>query len=112
MDFPRASDRSRPAQCEIGDQSFGTRRCQSSPYAAAKGETRVEHDEGSTNREKRHEETTVFRAVAARVNYLARQYVRHHETVLKDVAAGRRRLEEHEKSESVLRWKATSWVSV
>ena len=26
MEFPRALDRSRPAPCERGDQSFGTRR--------------------------------------------------------------------------------------
>ena len=37
-------------------------------------------------------------------------YVRHRETFLKDVSAGRTRPEEHEESGSVPRWKATSWV--
>ena len=67
------------------------------PGAAAKGETRVEDNEDSTDPELGHEETTKFRAVAARLNYLserpARHYVRHHEAVLKDVSAGRTRLE-------------------
>ena len=37
----------------------------------------------------------------------ARYYVRHYEAVLKDVSAGRTRLEGHEESGSVPRWKAT-----
>ena len=34
----RGLDRSRPAPCERGDQSFGTRRCQSSPFAWSSGQ--------------------------------------------------------------------------
>ena len=68
-----ASDRSRPAPRERGDQSFGTRRCQSSPYAGSSGQgnTRVEDNEGSTGPEQGCEETTMFRSVAARLNYLS-----------------------------------------
>ena len=80
------------------------------PGLAAKGETRVEDNEDSTDPELGHEETTMFRAVAARLNHF--DYVRHHEAVLQDVSAGRTRLEEQEESGTVSRWKATSWVSV
>ena len=38
---------------------------------AAKGETRVEDNEDSTEPELGHEETTMFRAVAKRLNYLS-----------------------------------------
>ena len=38
---------------------------------AAKGETRIEHNEGSIDPELCHVETTMFRAVAARLNYLS-----------------------------------------
>ena len=41
------------------------------PGAAAKGETRVEDNEDSTDPELGHEETTMFRAVA-RLNYLSK----------------------------------------
>ena len=41
------------------------------PGAAAKGETRVEDNEGNTDPELKHEETTMFRAVAARPNCLS-----------------------------------------
>ena len=64
----------------------------------AKGETRVKDDEGSISPELGPEETTMFRAVAARLKYLwpdARQYVRQHETVLKDVSVGRTRPEKN-----------------
>ena len=52
----------------IGDQSFGTRRCQSSPCARSSGQGRdqVEENEGSVDPDLAHEETTMFRAVAAR----------------------------------------------
>ena len=43
---------------------------------------------------------------------LAGYNVGHHEAVLKDVSAGRTRLEEHEESGTASRWKATGWVSV
>ena len=62
------------------------------PGVAAKGETRVEDNEDNTDPELGREETTMFRARPAR------HYVRHHEAVLKDVSAGRTRLEEHEES--------------
>ena len=63
------------------------------------------------------EEVTTLCAVAARPNCLAQDRpalpdVRHHESVLKDVLAGRSRLEEHEESDLIPRWKATSWVSL
>ena len=70
------------------------------PGVAAKEETRVKDNEVTTEPELGHEETTMFRAVA------------DHETVLKDVSAGRTRPKEHEESGSVPRWKATGWVSV
>ena len=41
------------------------------PGVAAKGETRVEDNEDSTDTELGREETTMFRAVAARLNYLS-----------------------------------------
>ena len=41
------------------------------PGVLAKGETRVEGNGGSIDRELGHEETTMFRAVAARLNYLS-----------------------------------------
>ena len=41
------------------------------PGVAAKGETRVEHIEESTDPELGREETTIFRAVAARLNFLS-----------------------------------------
>ena len=41
------------------------------PGVAAKGETRVEDNEDSTDPELGREETTMFRAVAARLNYLS-----------------------------------------
>ena len=41
------------------------------PGAAAKEETRVEDNEGSTGPELGREETTMFRAVAARLNFLS-----------------------------------------
>ena len=41
------------------------------PRVAAKGETRVEDNEGSPDPELGHEETTMFRAVAARLNHLS-----------------------------------------
>ena len=41
------------------------------PGVAAKGETRVEDNEDSIDPELGHEETTMFRAVAARLNYLS-----------------------------------------
>ena len=51
------------------------------PGVAAQGETRVEDNEGSIDPEFGQEETTMFRAVAARLNYLCpsptRHYVRH-----------------------------------
>ena len=73
MEFSRAVDRSRPAPCERGDQSFGTRRCESSPNAGSSGPGRdqVKDNEGSTDPELEHEETTKFRAVAARLNNLS-----------------------------------------
>ena len=78
----------------------------------AKGETRIEDNEGSIDPELGQEKTTMFRAVAARLNYLSqdrpRHYVCHYEAVLKDVSAGRTRFEEHEESGSVPRRKATS----
>ena len=42
------------------------------PGVAATGETSVEDNEGSTEPELVQEETTMFRAVAARLNYLSR----------------------------------------
>ena len=68
MEFSRFLDRSRPAPCERGDQSFGTRRCQSSPCARSSGQggDQVEENEGSVDPDLAHEETTMFRAVAAR----------------------------------------------
>ena len=73
MEFWKALDRSRPAPCERGDQSFGTRRCQSSPYAriGSQGRDQGHDDDGSTEPELGHEETTMFRAVAARLNNLS-----------------------------------------
>ena len=41
------------------------------PGVAAKGKTRVEDNEGTIDPEWEHEETTMFRAVAARLNYLS-----------------------------------------
>ena len=41
------------------------------PEVAAKGETRAEDNEGSTDPELGREETTMFRAVAARLNHLS-----------------------------------------
>ena len=41
------------------------------PGVAAKGETRAEDNEESTDPELGQEETTMFRAVAARLNYLS-----------------------------------------
>ena len=41
------------------------------PGAAAKGKTRTEDNEGSIDPELGQEETTMFRAVAARLNYLS-----------------------------------------
>ena len=41
------------------------------PGVAAKGETRVEDNEDSTDPELGREETTMFRAVVARLNYLS-----------------------------------------
>ena len=41
------------------------------PGLVAKGETRVEDNEGSINPEFGHEETTMIRAVAARLNFLS-----------------------------------------
>ena len=41
------------------------------PGVAAKGETRVEDNEDSTDPELAREETTMFRAVAARLNFLS-----------------------------------------
>ena len=73
MEFPRALDRSRPAPCERGDQSFGTRRCQFSSNARSGGHERDQRkdNEGSIDPELGHDETTMFRAVAARLNYLS-----------------------------------------
>ena len=85
------------------------------PGVTAKGETRVKDYEGSIDPELGPEEITMFRAVAARPNYLlpdARQYVRQHETVLTDVSAGRTIPEKHEQSWQILRWRTTSWVCV
>ena len=42
------------------------------PGVAAKGETRVEDTEGSIDPELVHEETAMFRADAARLNYLSK----------------------------------------
>ena len=66
MEFSRALDGSRPPPCERGDKSFGTRWCQSSPYARCSnqgGDQRRSH----TDPELEHEETNTFRAVAARL---------------------------------------------
>ena len=41
------------------------------PGVVAKGQTMVEDNEGSIDSELGHEETTMFRAVAARLNYLS-----------------------------------------
>ena len=73
MEFPRALGRSRPASCARSDQGSGTRRRQSSQYArsSSQGETRVEDNEGSIDPELGQEETTMFRAVAAKLNYLS-----------------------------------------
>ena len=56
-----------------GDQSFGLEGASPAPTpgVAAKGETRVEDNEDSTDTELGQEETTMFRAVAARVNHLS-----------------------------------------
>ena len=72
MEFPRVSDRNRIAPCERGNQSFGTRRCQSSLYvrSAAKEETKVEDSEDSIDSELEHGETTMFLR-RARLNYLS-----------------------------------------
>ena len=45
-----------------------------SPGVSAKGETRVEDNESSIDPELGQEETTVFRAVAARLNYLSQDW--------------------------------------
>ena len=73
MEFPRALDRSRPAPSERGDQSCGTRKCQSCPYAKSGGQEQDQRKdkEGSIDPELGHDETTMFRAVAARLNYLS-----------------------------------------
>ena len=42
----------------------------------------------------------------------ARHYVRDHKVLLDDVSARHTRPEEHEESGSILRWKATGWMSV
>ena len=44
------------------------------PGAVAKGETRIEDNEGSINPELGQEETNMFRAVAARLNYLVQDW--------------------------------------
>ena len=71
---------------------------------------------GSVDLEKGREGTTMFRAVAARLNYSSQdrpdRTFATMKAVLKDVSAGRTRQEEHEESGSVPRWKATGWVSV
>ena len=82
----------------------------STPGVAAKGETRVEDNEDSTEPELGHVpcgrgEAELF------VPRPARHHVRHREAVLKDVSAGRTRLEELEETGTVSRWKATSGVS-
>ena len=68
----------------------------STTEVTANGETRVKDDEGSIDPELGPEEITMFRAVAVRLHCLspdARQHVRQHETVPKDVSVGRTRLE-------------------
>ena len=86
------------------------------PGVAAKEETRVEDNEDSTDPELGREETTSVPCGRGEAELLvpisARHDVRHHEAVLKDVSAGRTRLEEHGESGTVSRWKATGWVSV
>ena len=80
------------------------------PGVAVKGETRIEDNEGSIDPELWHEETTVFRAVAAWLNFLSQDRpditFYHHDSALKDVSAGHTRPEEHEESGSVPRRKA------
>ena len=44
------------------------------PGVVAKGETRVEDNDGSIDPELGHDETTMFRAVAARLNYLSQDW--------------------------------------
>ena len=66
----------------------------------------AKEDQGQRERGQRRGEAELF------VPRTARHCVRHHEPVLKDVSAGRTRLEEHEESGTVSRWKAAGWVSV
>ena len=118
MEFPRALDRSRPAPCEGGDQVINALGLEGAsqdptPGVVAKGETRVEDNDGSIDPELEQEETTIVPCGRGEaelfVPRLARHYVCHYEAVLKDVSAGRTRPEEQEESGSVPRWKATNW---
>ena len=82
---------------------------------AAKGETRVEDNEGSIDPELGREETTMFRAVAARLDYLSQDWPDITIATMK-LCSKMYRLDAQDlknlKRVSVYRWKATSWVSV
>ena len=87
------------------------------PGVAAKGETKAEDSEGSTGPELGREKT-MFRAVAARLNYLSQD---RPDTTFATIATEHFRSKmsrsdaqdlENMNSGSVLRWKDTDWVSV
>ena len=86
------------------------------PGVAAKGETRVEDNDGSIDPELVHEETTMFRAVAARLNCLSQDRPDITFATMKLCSKMSRPdaqdLKNMKRSGSVSRWKATSWVSV
>ena len=82
------------------------------PGVAAKGETRSKRTRAASTPTWRTRRPPCSARSRRGVPIPARHCVRHYEAVLKDVSAGRTRLEEHEERVSVLRWKATGWVSI
>ena len=86
------------------------------PGGAAKRETRVEDNEDGTDPKLGHEETTMFCAVAARLNFLSQGRPRITFTTMKLCSKMSRPnaqdLKNLKRVGSVSRWKATCWVSV
>ena len=73
MEFPRALVEADPRHVKEVIEALGLEGASPAPTpgVVAKGETRVEDNDGSSDPELGHEETTMFRAVAARLNYLS-----------------------------------------
>ena len=86
------------------------------PGVAAKAETRVKENEGSVDPKSGHEETTMFRAVAARLNNLSQDRPDITFATMKLCSKMSRPdaqdLKNMKRVGTVPRWKATGWVSV